>query len=439
MGVITEFINYIATMRENVSGKINNLAKQWQMQTKYAKEFGVSQLTVGMAMDQMGKKFSKGGEIIDKNIFGTKKMTKVQEALRRSTKGFRGEYLTLMFTAWAVNRAMMGILSPAFEMVGTFSILSEIIGIAFLPVATGLLDILLPIALWFLSLDENTRTVIGTIIFVIATIASVIAALGMFGLAIPLISTGIGILIGVLGPLLIPLAGIALAIGLVYMVFTYWDKIPDILKPIMITIAGLLFYMMGPLGWIAAAVMAAILIWKNWDKIVKFFTDAWNSLQSWWAGFWPVLLDALLWPARQLWNILTGIWTAIPEGFRNMLKGAWDWGVNLIKGFIDGILSMHRAVFEAIWNILPEPIKAVLSGIGGMFGLGLPAAQAGGFVASTGAAVIHKGETIVPAGAAAISFNPTINISGTAGVDARSLANEIFRLVEPELRRIASR
>jgi hypothetical protein len=58
----------------------------------------------------------------------------------------------------------------------------------------------------------------------------------------------------------------------------------------------------------------------------------------------------------------------------------------------------------------------------------MPHAQAGGTVASTGAAVIHKGEMIVPAGGSSAGFTGDITLELDGEVLARITRNQLLKL-----------
>lgn len=103
------------------------------------------QLNEGMAQN-----FSTGGKV----AFRIRQLT-------HGMRGFRMEMLGVMFFGMMINRIFMGMLQPALDLVGLFDLLNVTLGVVFLPIAMALLDILLPIMIWFIELPEPVKMVIG--------------------------------------------------------------------------------------------------------------------------------------------------------------------------------------------------------------------------------------------------------------------------------------
>ena len=113
-----------------------------------------------------------------------KKEDTVVKGLKSSSNRFRMELLSIMFFSMGVAAAINTILGPAFDMVGVWEILNTLLGVIFLPVALAVLDVLLPLALWFASLDEPTRLAVGTILLLVGALASIAAMGSAMGLGI---------------------------------------------------------------------------------------------------------------------------------------------------------------------------------------------------------------------------------------------------------------
>jgi hypothetical protein len=120
----------------------------------------------------------------------------------------------------------------------------------------------------------------------------------------------------------------------------------------------------------------------------------------------------------------------------NIFMEAW----NKIKEVIGGLFKAPKSM-EDFANLislimplsqLPPTVKYAL-GIGTGKLLGLPYADTGGFVAKTGAAVIHKGETIVPANSNQNPVNVYITVQGN--MDSKA-TDEIIRKLKVELSRV---
>jgi len=107
------------------------------------------------------------------------------------------------------------------------------------------------------------------------------------------------------------------------------------------------------------------------------------------------------------------------------LRPAIDFVVGAIKAFVDPLIFIINLVSEFI-DLVTTPITSVLSGVfGGLFGgsnRSIPGYQKGGVVPHTGLAMVHKGETVIPAGRAA---GVTIYIENINGLSGRDLADSL--------------
>jgi hypothetical protein len=108
---------------------------------------------------------------------GTKQVKKGFLAMRRAI-------LSLMFTGYAVQKAMFGLLRPAFDLVGVFDMLNVTLGVVFLPIALALMEALLPIMEWFMNLDPAIQKVVGGLVLFVGSLGSIAALLGAGGAAI---------------------------------------------------------------------------------------------------------------------------------------------------------------------------------------------------------------------------------------------------------------
>lgn len=79
----------------------------------------------------------------------------------------------------------------------------------------------------------------------------------------------------------------------------------------------------------------------QWNKFTGLAQQAWNAVSGVFASIWNTYIAG---PLGNLWNQFTG-W------FGNLANQAFQWGKNLIQGFINGIGSMFSAVGTAAHNI----------------------------------------------------------------------------------------
>jgi len=150
-------IEIVTTFVDNVSGATKRVQKSIQDMGN-----GVERTTTTMdGMSASGKRLNTT-------------TTQVTRGIHR----FRMEFLSVMFFGMALNRMFNGLIKTSLEWVGITELMTETLGIFFLPVAEQLLDILLPIMMWFIDLDPRIQKIIGWFV-VFGTVIS--GALFMFG------------------------------------------------------------------------------------------------------------------------------------------------------------------------------------------------------------------------------------------------------------------
>ena len=107
-----------------------------------------------------------------------------------------------------------------------------------------------------------------------------------------------------------------------------------------------------PITWIVIGIMAliavVILLWKNWDKVSAALAASWQWLRELGVRFAEGVQNSL----KSLVTTLLTLDDRIRAVFINLIKAAANWGANLIKGFIDGILGKAAKVGEAAGNVM---------------------------------------------------------------------------------------
>lgn len=190
-----------------------------------------------------------------------------------------------------------------------------------------------------------------------------------------------------------------------------------------------------PIGLIILAIVALVagivLLWRNSETFRTIVTGAFNAvwsvikfLWSWVKDNWPILLAVITGPIGIAVYVVMKYWDEIKAG----ATAVWQWIVNTwnsLVGFVtglpgritaaartmwDGLVSTARNAFNMViraWNSLDFGVRinipSWVPGIGGgVFTIpdlipDIPYLDTGGRVEESGLAVIHKGETVVPA------------------------------------------
>ena len=148
------------------------------------------------------------------------------------------------------------------------------------------------------------------------------------------------------------------------------------------------------------------LTWKIWADAFWKTIDEWKSgFSKWWEGITKIVSDAWKKVADNLdINLFTPIKNAITRIVEIFTKFSLDdflarWSFAW-KTIINLILTMLNSVFAAVRKI---PL------IGGYVPADIPLLAEGGTIKETGVAVVHKGETVVPAGQGGNTYNFTFN------------------------------
>ena len=304
---------------------------------------------------------------------------------------FKMELLGTMFAGMALYRVMSGLLRPAAEAYGIFEMFGAMLTVLFLPVMDILAPILMTFMDFFMNLPEGVQLAIGAIVLFAALLGAFLLVFGQIGLAwtsiikafplvLPALKT-IGVAVKALwatfGTLIIWIAGVALIVAGVYMV------VKGKLEGIGLIIMGIGVILLLFIGWwalIPIAVGAAVyLIIKHWDKV-----------KGWFVSFWNWLKDA----AKKAWEFVGDIFKKTPLG--------------LVLGLGTKILGAFHT---------------------------------GGVVPQSGAYMLQRGETVVPAGGGgattSIAPNITINASISSDYDVRRLADELKRYWVTDFERVS--
>jgi hypothetical protein len=232
---------------------------------------------------------------------------------------------------------------------------------------------------------------------------------------------------------------LAVAIGLV--AFAGAIGTIGFLMPGIIAALGAFAFLFSPAGLIiigiAAVIAAGVLLYKNWDTVKAkagelggWITDKLGAVLSWLTGHWPEIATLISGPFAPLVALATdafGIRSAITEAFGALLS--------MIIGVVGGAVTQIERLIEKIRELfsmaadVPGKIGNALNPLPGNAGGGLfsGAANAGlnaivpgrGLLQAFGAlrgghamggvipgprgaptmALVHGGETVVPAGA----------------------------------------
>lgn len=289
-----------------------------------------------------------------------------------------------------------------------------------------------------------------------------------YGGPLLLLVGGVGKLVGAISPLLGLLSGGG---GLIAS-----------LGGLTTTFSSLLPFL-GPAGLIAGGVLAVYLAWKNWDKIKDFVGGAWDAVKNfgssvkdtlsglgervkgWASNFWDNFQKVNTERSQAVIEFFSKTLPQIGKGFVSLIEKANEWGNQLmlqflnglsdawhhikdwfssigswIVDFFSGLLDKIKGFFANLWDKIKGGVKTAGEKISGALDLNnknIPAYQTGGVVKSTGLALVHEGEVVLPKGVKPIqiSFGDIVIAGSSTPVEAQARARDLVDMMLDELRR----
>lgn len=136
-------------------------------------------------------------------------------------------------------------------------------------------------------------------------------------------------------------------------------------------------------------------------------------------------------------NILGGILTTVYNDIISVI----NFGITLITNPLKAIKEFTgfiNTAIKAVVNFFTG--GGIVSGFAGFF-KGISHLDTGGYIQSSGIAVVHKGESVVPAGGslakgAGHTFNITVNANTTSATTPKDIANEVMKAIESRVGRL---
>lgn len=322
------------------------------------------------------------------------------------------------------------------------------IGEAMAPIIEPLLDWLWDLADAFDELPDSVKIAIGGIIGLAAAVPTALVALaglkwalttlgitaGLAGLAMLGLALIVGLELGILGVWILVKTGVIDALD------TMGRKFED-MHPVISDFLKAVGIIPGSLGVIAIDIVTGEFgripedlkrVWEEGGKGAintwKWITDSISNIYNTVIAdvimrheelkrFWGDLLES----ARNIWNA-TGdaIWKPIQSAY------------NRIVEYINKIISKIKSI-------------PVVGSVASYASRHIPSFQHGGYVPTTGLAMLHAGEHVTPAGGTTttnrktvVNFNPTIYVTGEMRTDTnlRDLANKLAGYWKDDLKRM---
>lgn len=203
------------------------------------------------------------------------------------------------------------------------------------------------------QMDPKTKTMIMTILGIVAAVTPVLVALAgffkilssVFGV-LSLVAKGVGLLISGIGFLFSPLGLIVVAIGAVIAIGVLLYKNWDTVKKYAVTLMKNLKVSFTQIG---QAIVTA------WNAIKKATLNVWNTIKSYVIGVVNKVRTMIQTAFNAIKTVIQNVWNTV----RNATSTAW----NAIKTVISGVANAVRNTIRNAWNAIKTLTSTVWNAI----------------------------------------------------------------------------
>lgn len=306
------------------------------------------------------------------------------------------------------------------------------IGTALLPILTQLANAVGPVVTWFMNMadaiskNETLMDGIKAVLVGVATVIAIVLVNAFIAWAIAAGAAAIATLAATWPILLIGAIVAAVVFGIIQAV-KHWGAIIAWLKGLWDVISKAIGAAFSWLGGHVHDIISAIggFFSGLGTKIHGFFVFWHNIFTLAGAKFmqFRFIIEGII---HKIGDVFSGLGTTIHgvwDGIVDKIKGAINFIIGIINGFIGGIDKIHVDVGPIhVGFAIPK----------------IPTLASGGYVESSGLAMIHRGEHVVPArtspigaggagGAGGTAVNMTVNIYGPSRAMADQFIDEVSR------------
>ena len=202
-------------------------------------------------------------------------------------------------------------------------------------------------------------------------LADLVGVVNQFGEAHPilmktgtLIAGGLGMVLGVLGPIVAMLPSMVSGFAILKTTFA---AVPAIVGGIGPAITGA-FAAIGPAGWVILAIAAVAagvyLVIKHWGAIKGFFSKLWGAVVNTFKSSWDIILAVVFPPMgipmmiMKRWDVIGPWFSSLWDKVKGIFRSAWEWiknaGANLWGAFVDGLKATAMLPINAVVSVLKK-------------------------------------------------------------------------------------
>ena len=395
------------------------------------------------------------------------------------SKRFRMEWLSVLFTGMAIERAFSGIVNAQFQLYGITQLMSDAWSVVMIPVMNVLAPLLYQLIDAFMNMPEPMQMALGIFIllgFVIGKLLSVVGMgfLAFQGFATILAGAGIegGAFAGVLGAISAAFLPIAIIIGIIILLaISMWDAwnknfmgmrdiVSGFVDGIKQMFGGLFDVIIGIFQFFYALLTgdtegAKAALQKIWEGLVNFILGLGKALVLGVAALIVGIINLVINVVKVVSGLIASLAVFIWDSLKGLPQKMLQWGIDFVMNIINGILSLGRKVIDAILSLFPawmrrgieaggQIVLDIVQNVKEVFTGGSTRSRAiGGIIPETDTYLLHQGEMVVPRkdvnaqSGNTISVNPVyyVNVSDKNEFEKLlrennlNLVNDIKRLI----------
>jgi hypothetical protein len=434
---------FIADLNDATKTRINfdGTVESMKSLTQGMKTLGISQTDLNAYMRDNGVVLLENGKFMDKLTGKVIRQAKVLRDATKQARGFKFEWLSIMFAGMALDRAFGGIVRSQLELFGVTDMMSSAWTLVMLPVMEQITPLIYALIDAFMNLPEPVKMAIGWFVLLAAGLGKILtfagqAFLGFQGLIrlFPSIGTAIANAGG-------GITGLGKVIGAFF--------------------GGLSATVLAVIAAIVLVVIGMYLAFKeNFMGMKGIVTDFIDGFKQAFKG----LIDVF----KGVMNIIKGIFSGdgdlIVKGFTQIIKGLFNTVVGLIKMTLTAVGAIVVGTIRVVIGILQGTVNAFIAaydkiskffgGSGTTFRLDVlskmsaPSLAKGGAIDQTGMYMLHAGEFVYPRNDSAnsannapngqLTFAPNVTIQATVSkdIDINTLATKMNRVWATELEKL---
>jgi phage-related minor tail protein len=201
----------------------------------------------------------------------------------------------------------------------------------------------------FNRLKEVLQPLLSQIAEFVTNIANWVAENPKLAATITVITTGLGILVGIcmaLVPIILTITTSATALGV---------SMSAVLLPVIAIVAG-----------IAALIAIGVLLYKNWDEIKAKSIEIWGAIKEFLSATWESIKSV----SESVWTSIKDFFSTTWDTVKQTAQTIWDnikqAAINIWTAIIDGIMNVVTPIIEGVtglFNSMKSGVEKIFQGI----------------------------------------------------------------------------